>query len=111
MNDRRPFLIHHDTVAKIDILEPVSRDFLNMYWSCWEEDEDIDTEDEVQAIWKNGAKEFVRQLEGRWCVAFFRCLRDELDRIIKEHEEQVRQRKKKAENGPTSGEGGERCTS
>ena len=36
------------------------------------------------------AKQFVSQLEDRWCVAFMEALRDEIDNQIKEHKKKYK---------------------
>lgn len=40
-------------------------------------------------IYKNAAKEFINQLQDRWCVAFLEALRDEINETIEKHNDLV----------------------
>ena len=41
-------------------------------------------------LYEEAAKQFISQLEGYWCVAFLKALREECDIHIKEHEEKCK---------------------
>ncbi len=41
--------------------------------------------------YKEAAEQLFDQLEGHWCVAFCKALRDKCDELIKEHEEKIKE--------------------
>ena len=41
-------------------------------------------------VYEEAADQFIKQLEGYWCVAFCRALRDKCDALIKEHKEKCK---------------------
>ena len=41
-------------------------------------------------LYKEAAEQFINQLEGQWCIAFLEALRDECNKHIEDHKENIK---------------------
>jgi len=73
--ERKPILLDNNTVAFIQIFTKYSHI----------EDIAFGIYDELDVIkrWEEAAKEFIRQLDGRWCDLFIEALIKECKQILK----------------------------
>ena len=49
-------------------------------------------------IHREAAKQFIKQLEGHWCIMFLEALRDECNKLIEEDKKRCEEIEKKYEN-------------
>ncbi len=49
-------------------------------------------------IHREAAKQFIKQLEGYWCIMFIEALRDECNKVIEEDKKRCEEIEKKYEN-------------
>ena len=76
---RHPIVINKNAIALIQIFTRQD---------SWEDIpflEDLDDRFEYEEYYKNMAKQFIDQLEGKYCVAFLDALKKECDVRIKKH--------------------------
>ena len=88
---REPILLSNHVVASIHLFQRYAN-----FDDMWE----IDA---IEAQWDKGlggpyeyheqhihaAKQFVKQLEGHWCVAFMEALKNEIDLELKKHKQEM----------------------
>lgn len=77
-SERKPILLDKNTVAFIQIFTKYDN-IDDIMFGCWDLEKGYDGVE----VWEESAREFVRQLKGRWCPRFLKALIKECKNVLK----------------------------